>query len=160
MRRLLTIAMLLFASGCQRSAPRNTTVLLGGAYNVNGTCLGHASGLCGTEKELLPAEIAGIFASEPDCEGLKLRALAESERSTPGNQLPLLLNVFYEGTNAKPYMGTGKGESEGWMFTFNGPKGHFTAKSRTEHEMVSRVCKAAKGQGAEIDQSVGYTPEK
>lgn len=54
-------------------------------------------------------------------------------------------------------MGNGKGEDEGWMFTFNGPKGHFSAKVRTEHELVSRVCKAAKGLGAEVDESVGYT---
>jgi hypothetical protein len=43
------------------------------------------------------------------------------------------------------------------MFTFNGPLGHFSAKVRTKQELVSRVCKAAKGLGAEIDSSVGYT---
>jgi hypothetical protein len=60
--------------------------------------------------------------------------------------------------NNQPYMGNGKGEDEGWSFSFNGPHGHFTADARTEHELVSRVCKAAKGQGADIDHSVGYTP--
>ena len=86
-----------------------------------------------------------------------MRGLTDKERSTPSNQIPLLLDVFYEGTHAESYMGTGKGEHEGWMFMFNGPRGHFMAKARTENELASRVCKAAKGLGADIDNTVGYT---
>lgn len=157
MKRLLLIFALTCLTACEQSKQQNPTVLLGGTYNTNGKCVGHASGLCGTEKEMLLTEIAGVFATEPECQGLRLRGLTEQERGTPGNQLPLLLDVYYEGTHTKPYMGTGKGEDEGWMFTFNGPRGHFSAKVRTERELVSRVCKAAKGLGAEIDKSVGYT---
>ena len=114
-------------------------------------------GLCGTEDKELPAEIAGVFATERDCEGVRLRGLTEKERTTPSNQLPLILVVQYEGTHADTYMGTGKGDTEGWWFMFNGPRGHFSAKARTEQEMVSRVCRGAKGLGANIETSVGYT---
>ena len=107
---------------------------------------------------MLPTEIAGVFATEPDCQGLKLRGLTEQERSTPSNQLPLLFDLFYEGTpRADYYNGTGKGEDEGWMLLFNGPNGHFSAVAKTERDAVRRVCLAAKGRGAEIDKSVGYT---
>jgi hypothetical protein len=157
MNRIPAVALLLVATACQHGATRNQTVLLGAAYNTNGKCIGHATGLCGTEQDMLPTEIAGVFATEPDCQGLRLRGLTEPEKSTPGNKLPLLLYVYYEGTHTQSYMGTGKGEDEGWTFTFNGPRGHFLARARTEHELVSRVCKAAKGLGAEIDSSVGYT---
>jgi hypothetical protein len=133
------------------------TVLLGGTYNINVNCVGHAEHLCGPEEETLPTEISGVFATESDCRGIRLRGLNKQERQTPGNQLPLLLQIFYEGTRTQHYDGNGKDESEGWLFTFNGPHGHFSAKARTESEMVSRVCKAANGQGAEIDSSVGYT---
>jgi hypothetical protein len=157
MKRIPAIALLMVEIACRQSAPQNTTILLGGAHNMNGSCVGHATGLCGTEDKMLPTEIAGIFATEPDCQGLRLRGLTEQEGSTPSNQLPLLLDVYYEGTRTEPYMGTGKGEDEGWVFTFNGPHGHFSSKVRTEHELASRVCKAAKGLGAEIDKSVGYS---
>jgi hypothetical protein len=158
--RLYVFGVLLVTTACQRSVPESRTILLGGADNMNTACVGHAEGLCGTEGKMLPTEIAGIFATEPDCQGLRLRALTEKERDTPGNQLPLLLDVFYEGTRKDRYMGNGKEENEGWMFTFNGPQGHFSAHVRTEHELVSRVCKAAKGLGAEIDHTVGYTQDK
>jgi hypothetical protein len=151
------MVVLLCLTACNNSEPLSPTVLLGGTYNTNNKCAGHARGLCGTEDEMLPTEIAGTFATEPGCQGVRLRRLTEQERSTPGNKLPLLLNVFYEGTHIEPYMGTGKGEDEGWMFMFNGPHGHFSAKVRTEREMVSKVCTAAKGLGADIDSSVGYT---
>jgi hypothetical protein len=124
---------------------------------MNGKCVGHATGLCGPEDKTMPLELAGMFGTEPDCQGVRLRGLTEQERSIPVGQLPLFLDVYYEGTHTQPYMGTGKGEDEGWMFTFNGPKGHFSANVRSEHELVSRVCKAARGLGAEIDKSVGYT---
>lgn len=124
---------------------------------MNGRCVGHAQGLCGPEDEQLPTEIAGVFATEPDCKGITLRSLTEAERGTPSDQLPLLLDVYYEGTRKEAYMGNGRQESEGWFCTFNGPRGHFSAKARTESEMVRRVCNAAKGSGADIDKSVGYT---
>jgi hypothetical protein len=144
---------------CQgRSAQGKKTILLGGTYNMNTKCVGHTEGLCGTEGEMLPTEIAGIFATEPDCQGLLLRGLTDNEKHTPGNQLPLLLDVYYEGTRKDEYMGNGKNEDEGWMFTFNGPEGHFSANVRTKHELASRVCKATKGLGAKIDPTVGYTP--
>jgi hypothetical protein len=107
---------------------------------------------------MLPVEIAGVFATEPDCQGLKLRGLTEQERNTPSNQLPLLFELFYEGSpHADSYYGTGKGEDEGWMLLFNGPNGHFSAKVKTERDAVRRVCLAAKGQGGAIDESVGYS---
>jgi hypothetical protein len=154
-----TALILVCLVGCNKStsAHANVTVLLGLAKNMNNHCVGHAAGLCGTEDEMLPTEIAGVFATEPDCQGIRLRGLIEKERSTPSNQLPLLLDVYYEGNRSEPYSGTGKNETEGWMFTFNGPRGFFSGKARTEHEMVSRVCKAAKGLGADIDPSVGYS---
>jgi hypothetical protein len=158
LKQMSYILALMYFTGCGKSLPNSTvTVLLGGTYNINTKCAGHAQHLCGIENEMLPTEIAGVFATEPECRGIRLRGLTEQERQTPSNQLPLLLNIFYEGTHAQEYMGNGKDESEGWMLTFNGPHGHFSAKARTESEMVSRVCKAAKGLGAEIDTSVGYT---
>lgn len=158
MKRLfIVVAVLLITIACERSAP-DPTILLGGTYNMNGKCVGHSEGLCGPEDKMMPVVLAGIFATEPDCQGIKLRALTEKERGTPRNQLPFLLDVYYVGThNNQSYMGNGKGEDEGWSFSFNGPHGHFTADARTDHELVSRVCKAAKGLGAEIDHSVGYT---
>jgi len=155
---ILAVASLLTVTvtSCQEPELQNTTLLLS-AYNNNAKCIGHAEGLCGSEEKELMTEIAGTFATEPDCHGLRLRGLTEKERSMPGNQLPLLLAVFYEGTHTQSYWGNGKGEDEGFMFIFNGPRGHFSGKSRTERELVSRVCKAAKGLGAEIDDSVGYS---
>lgn len=157
MKWMPTVTLLLITTACQQSAPESKTILLGGTHNMNNMCVGHADGLCGTEDKMLPTELAGVFATEPDCQGIRLRGLTEQERGTPSNQLPLLLDVYYEGTRKDHYMGNGKDENEGWMFTFNGPQGHFAATVRTEHELVSRVCKAAKGLGAEIDKSVGYT---
>jgi hypothetical protein len=87
MNRLFALALLVML-GCEQSKPENKTILLGGTYNINLKCVGHAEGLCGTEGKMLPTEIAGIFATEPDCQGLRLRGLTEKERSTPGNQLP------------------------------------------------------------------------
>jgi hypothetical protein len=156
------VAALLILTACQeQSPPEKQTILLGGTYNINGKCVGHSEGLCGPEDKLMPVVIVGIFATEPDCQGIKLRALTEKERGTPRNQLPFLLDVYYMGThNNQSYTGNGKGEDEGWSFSFNGPRGHFTADARTEQELVSLVCKAAKGLGAEIDKSVGYAPSK
>jgi hypothetical protein len=140
---------MLITVACE-SPKQNNTILLAGTYNVNGKCVGHATGLCGTEQENLPAEIEGVFATEPDCRGLKLRGLTEKERNIPTNQLPLSLNIFYEGTHTGPYMGTGKGEGQGWRFTFNGPNGYFSSKAKTESEMVRGVCNATRGSGAQI----------
>jgi hypothetical protein len=150
--KFIAISAVLYFTACNH--PAAVTVVLGAALNANITCIGHAQGLCGTEKDLLPTEIAGVFASEPDCEGIRLRRLADKE-TVAG--LPRLLNVYYMGSRKDRYMGTGKDENEGWMFTFNGPNGHFAAHSRTELEMIKRVCTAAKGLGANIDNSVGYT---
>ena len=153
--RAVLAAILLCLAGCRNGTP-STTVLLGETANINNECVGHAQGLCGPENPALPVEIAGIFATEPDCRGVRLRGLTEQEKQTPANQLPLLLDVFYQGTRNEEYMGDGRNEDEGWMFTFNGPRGHFSATVRTESEMVSRVCKAARGLGGDIDPSVGY----
>jgi hypothetical protein len=160
-KRILYILTLLYFTGCGNTSSKTPiTVLLGGTHNINTKCAGHAEHLCGTQDEMLPTEIAGVFATEPACQGIRLRGLTEQEQHTPSNQLPLLLDVFYEGMpHAQPYMGNGKDESEGWMFLFNGPQGHFSGNTRTELEMVTRVCKAAKGLGAAIDSSVGYTKD-
>jgi hypothetical protein len=140
LKRILYILALVSLTGCSKSAPSQTvTVLLGGTYNINGKCVGHAEHLCGPEQEMLPTEISGVFATEPDCRGIRLRGLTEQERQTLSIQLPLLLDVFYEGTHTETYMGNGKDESEGWIFTFNGPHGHFSAKARTESEIASVV---------------------
>jgi hypothetical protein len=114
-----------FAVGCNPTAGRkNITVLLGVTKNVNTKCIGHTSGLCGPED--IATEVAGVFATEPECQGLKLRGLTEQERSTPSNRLPFLFELFYEGTpHAETYSGTGKGEGEGFLLSFNGPKGQF-----------------------------------
>jgi hypothetical protein len=147
----------LLTTACEKRPPATPTIVLSGTYNMNNKCVGHASGLCGTEDNMLPTEIAGVFATEPGCEGVHLRGLTDKERSTPIKDIPLHLDIFYEGTRTEPYMGTGKGETDGWMFSFNGPRGHFSGKARTEQEIATRVCRAAKGLGAEIDSSVGYS---
>jgi hypothetical protein len=155
-KRLLLLTMLLLSTSCN-SQP-NKTILLGLTDNSNGKCVGHASGLCGPEREAIRTEVAGVFASEPSCQGLKLRGLTEEERGVPSNKLPLLLQLLYEGTpHASYYMGTGKGEDQGWSLMFNGPKGHFSARVKTERDAVRQVCLAAKGEGGEVDPSVGYT---
>ena len=136
----------------------NGTVLLGLTANVNSKCIGHAAGLCGPERKILPVEIAGAFATEPECRGLKLRGLTEQERKTPSNQLPLLFNLFYEGNpHADLYNGTGKGEDEGWILSFNGPNGFFSARVKTERDAVRGVCLATKGRGGMVDESVRYS---
>jgi len=77
---------------------------------------------------------------------------------TSSNQLPLLFELFYEGSpHADFYNGTGKGEDEGWMLTFNGPNGHFSARVKTERDAVRRVCLATRGQGGTVDKSLSYT---
>jgi hypothetical protein len=126
---------------------------------MNNKCAGHAQHLCGPEDEEMPIEIAGVFASEPTCSGIRLRGLTEQERRTPGNKLPLLLDIFYVGTHTEQYMGTGKSEKEGWEFSFNGPRGHFSGYARSDNEMVQKICKAARGQGADIDTSLQYQEE-
>src|SRR5580704_16374045 len=78
------------------------------------------------------------IAKESDCEDSPRK-----NEARPGNQLPLLLRAYYEGIRSEQYYGTGKDETEGWMFTFNGPGGFFSGKARAEREMVSRVCKTA-----------------
>jgi len=148
-RPILFLLVLAALTGCCNGVP-SVTVLLGGTYNINNKCIGHAAHLCGPENTSLPSELAGVFATESDCQGIRLRGLTNQEQKTPVNQLPLLLEVFYIGTQTESYTGDGKNESDGWMFNFNGPRGYFSAKSRTESDMVRRVCKAAKGQGAEI----------
>jgi hypothetical protein len=91
LNRLHVFAVLLISSAYQeREAIENKTILLGGTYNMNTKCGGHAEGLCGTEGRMLPTEIAGIFATEPDCQGPRLRGLTDKERGTPSNQLPFL----------------------------------------------------------------------
>ena len=67
----------------------------------------------------------------------------------------LLLDLYYTGTHEQTY--TGKGEDEGWMLAFNGPKRHFSEKVKTERDAVKLVCRAANGQGGAVDASVGYT---
>jgi len=51
--------------------------------------------------------------------------LTNKESTVPANQIPHLLSVSYEGTHKEPYTGTGIGETEGWMFRFNDPRGTF-----------------------------------
>jgi hypothetical protein len=144
------------ASGCNTNTwQKHNTILLGLTKNMNVLCVG-AQGLCGPSDEALPAEIAGIFGTETDCRGLRLRGLTQQERGTPGNQLPLLFDLTYVGRpHAEPYTGTGKGEDEGWIVLFNGPHGYFSARVKTERDAVRLVCLATKGQGGEIDESVG-----
>jgi hypothetical protein len=156
-KKVILIFALLGLTACHNGARPVRTIILGSTLNINMKCAGHAQGLCGPEEKMLPVEIAGVFATEPDCQRIRLRGLTDKERSTPSNHIPLLLEVYYQGTRGTSYMGTGQGETQGWMFTFNGPHGHFSATAITEHEMVSRVCKAAEGLGAEIDPTVGYT---
>ncbi|MBS1857260.1 MAG: hypothetical protein JST11_17965 [Acidobacteria bacterium] len=148
------------ASGCHQSpALKNRTIILGLTENMNTKCIGHESGLCGPERKMFPVEVAGIFATEPECEGLKLRGLTLQEGNTPSLQIPLLFDLYYEGTpHADRYYGTGKGEDEGWMLSFNGPNGHFSARVKTEAEAVRRVCLAAKGKGGRVDQDVRSIP--
>lgn len=161
MRKVVLFFLISIITGCQRtprSQPANPIVILGSAVNMNNKCVGHAEHLCGPEDERLPNEIAGIFATEPKCEGVTLRGLTKEEETAPSNQIPLLLDVYYVGSHANiPYNGTGQNETEGWMFTFNGPHGHFSANARTEQELVNMVCNAAKGLGSDIDKSVGYS---
>jgi hypothetical protein len=157
--RWLGILLAISAACCNRSAPQQrTAVLLGVTRNLNSKCIGHTAGLCGPEATKLPVEIAGVFATEPDCQGLTLRGLTKQEEETPSNKLPFLFDLFYEGSpHTDRYYGTGKDEDEGWMLMFNGPNGHFSARVKTERDAVRRVCLAAKGQGGKIDASVGYS---
>ena len=54
---------------------------------MNGKCVGHSQGLCGPEDEILPVEIAGIFATQPNCQGIYVRGLTESESKTPSDSV-------------------------------------------------------------------------
>jgi hypothetical protein len=151
---LAALAIIFLVSISCRDAPillrKNGTIILAGAYNTNGKCIGHAGGLCGLEKENLTIEIEGVFATEPDCTGLRLRRFDEKRDNRKLYELPLALSVYYEGTHIQPYMGTGQGENVGWRYDFNGPNGYFSANARTEHELAKRVCSVAKGSGAQI----------
>jgi hypothetical protein len=157
-RLFLALFVSILACGCNKKPlSGNVTILLGSTDNMNSMCIGHASGLCGPEGQELRTGVAGIFATEPDCSGLALRALTDKESGAPSNQLPLLLDLYYVGSpRADHYTGTGKDEDKGWMYTFNGPEGHFSATVRTEREAVRAACMAAKGLGGSVDPSVGY----
>jgi hypothetical protein len=148
-----------FAIGCNPTTRNKVTVVLGLTNNMNFKCIGQVAGVCGPDDKTSAVQIAGIFATEPECQGLKLRRLTEQELKTPINQLQLAVNLFdlfYEGTpHAETYNGTGKGEDEGWLLIFNGPKGHFSLRVKTQPDAVRRVCIAAKGQGGELDVSFG-----
>jgi hypothetical protein len=102
----------------------------------------------------MPIEIAGVFATEPECQGLKLRGLREQEEKTPMDQLPLVFNLFYEDYRPHTDLYQGKGENEGWRLWFNGPDGHFEAWLKTERDAVRGVCVAAKGKGGKVDKSL------
>jgi hypothetical protein len=150
----LAILLLGFGSGCSKNtSPANNTVLLGLTENFNVKCGGHTAGLCGPQAETISIQVKGLFATEPDCRGLNLRALTEQERATPSGQLPLLFELYYVGTHADYYEGAGKGEDEGWLLSFNGPNGYFVANTNTESDAVRRVCLAAKGLGGKIEKS-------
>jgi hypothetical protein len=162
MKSLLIAAVLLqslLALGCSTSAS-NGTVLLGlTRNNTTAKCAGYREGLCGPKTEMMPIEIAGVFATEPECQGLKLRALTEEERKIPSNQLPLLFDLFYEGRpHTDVYQGTG--EDEGWRLSFNGPNGHVEARVKTERDAVRGICVAAKGKGGKVDKSLTREQEK
>ena len=101
MRTVALIFLISISTACQRtphSQPPNPVIILGKAINVNSKCVGHAEHLCGPEDETLSNEIAGVFATEPNCQGVTLRGLRKQEETTPSNQIPLLLYVYYQGT--------------------------------------------------------------
>jgi len=77
MKSILTLGVLLpalLALACETSG-RQKTVLLGVTRNIHTKCVGHSGGLCGPRDELMPVDIAGVFATEPECQGLRLRGL-------------------------------------------------------------------------------------
>jgi hypothetical protein len=121
--RLSLFGLVLAPMSCD-SHPTNSTVLLGITENLNWKCVGHASDLCGPEKVTISTQAAGVFASEPSCKGLRLRGLTEVERTVPSNKLPLLFELFYQGTpHAQSYMGTGKAKTKDGCLRSTVPKG-------------------------------------
>jgi hypothetical protein len=136
-----------------RLPEKERTVLLGGMYNLNSKCVGHADGLCGPEDEVIRSNFESMFAAEPDCEGLILRGLSNEENKTPVRALRNYVSLNYVGKpHTDSYEGTGKDENGDWTFTVNTANGFINGHVGSEEEVVRRVCRAVKSRGGEVQK--------
>jgi hypothetical protein len=136
-----------------RLPEKERTVLLGGVYNLNSKCVGHADGLCGPEERAIRSNFESTFATESDCEGLTVRGLSNEENKVAIQNLRNYVSITYVGKpHAEPYDGTGKDESGEWTFMFNGANGIINGQVGSEEEVVRRVCRAAKNRGGEVQK--------
>ena len=154
---LITFANAL--TGCYRLSETERTVLLGGVHNTNSKCVGHADGLCGPEDQSIRQNFESAFATDSDCEGLKVRELTREEGQVPIRNLRNYVSLEYVGKpHSDPYYGTGKGENGDWTFLLNGPDGIISGTVGTEEEAVRRACRAVKGRGGEVQSNSGVKP--
>jgi hypothetical protein len=136
-----------------RLPEKERTVLLGGVYNLNSKCVGHAAGLCGPEDHVIRSNFESAFATESDCEGLIVRGLNNEENKTSIRALRNYVSLNYIGKpRADSYEGTGNDENGDWTFMFNGANGIINGQVGSEEEVVRRVCRAAKNRGGEVQK--------
>lgn len=136
-----------------RLPEKERTVLLGGMYNLNSKCVGHADGLCGPEDEVIRSNFESMFATKSDCEGLILRGLSDEENKVAIRNLRNYVSVQYVGKpHADSYYGTGKDENGDWMFMLNGANGIINGQVGSEEDVVRRVCRAVKNRGGEVQK--------
>jgi hypothetical protein len=136
-----------------RLPEKERTVLLGGVYNLNSRCVGHAAGLCGPEDQTIRSNFESAFATEPDCEELIVRGLNSEENKTPIRALKNYVSVNYVGKpHVDSYEGTGKDENGDWTFMVNGANGNINGQVGSEEEVVRRVCRAVRNRGGEVQK--------
>jgi hypothetical protein len=136
-----------------RLPEKERTVLLGGVYNLNSKCVGHAADLCGPEDHVIRSNFESAFATESDCEGLIVRGLNNEENKTSIRDLRNYVSLNYVGKpRADSYEGTGNDENGDWTFMFNGANGIINGQVGSEEEVVRRVCRAAKNRGGEVQK--------
>jgi hypothetical protein len=136
-----------------RLPEKERTILLGGVFNTNGKCVGHADGLCGPEDQVIRSNFESTFATEPDCEGLIVRGLNNEENETSIRALRNYVSLNYVGNpRADSYEGTGKDENGDWTFMVNGANGIINGQVGSEEEVVRRVCRAVKNRGGEVQK--------
>jgi hypothetical protein len=132
---------------------KERTVLLGGVYNLNNKCVGHADGLCGPEDQAIRSTFESTFATESDCEGLILRGLSNEENKVPVRNLRNYVSLNYVGKpHVDSYSGTGKDENGDWTFMVNGANGIIGGQVGSEEEAVRRVCRVVKNRGGEVQK--------
>jgi hypothetical protein len=112
-------------------------IKLGGTYNEWNTCVGHASHLCGPERDEIRQMFTTAFAGEPGCHGIELQALTSQEESVPVKDISGYFMIMF--------LSPGQ-----WSYQSNF-EGKFLSRTvKDERELAQEVCRIAGGHGGSI----------